>query len=162
MQSKNHYNIFLKNCDKSFFYKVENRLHLYRDLISIPVIQTFTVYLLYINIDFKYLLLNNKILIKFISIFRGRNGVAIVWYSYIYIYIYMLYQCNQSLQKYLVFIFPFKSHAFCQWNQYYLLECYRGRRGRDCMVVGFTTTYAISAYHHKRCEFESVVVVIVW
>ena len=23
------------------------------------------------------------------------------------------------------------------------------------MVVGFTTTYAISAYHHKRCEFES-------
>jgi len=25
---------------------------------------------------------------------------------------------------------------------------YRGRRGRDCMVVGFTTTCAISAYHH--------------
>jgi hypothetical protein len=23
------------------------------------------------------------------------------------------------------------------------------------MVVGFTTTYAISAYNHKRCEFES-------
>ena len=23
----------------------------------------------------------------------------------------------------------------------------RGRRGRDSMVVGFTTTYAISAYH---------------
>ena len=21
-------------------------------------------------------------------------------------------------------------------------------RGRDCLVVGFTTTYAISAYHH--------------
>ena len=31
----------------------------------------------------------------------------------------------------------------------------RGRRGRDCMVVGFTTTYAISAYHHWCCEFES-------
>jgi len=29
-----------------------------------------------------------------------------------------------------------------------------GRRGRDRMVVGFTTTYAISAYHHW-CEFES-------
>ena len=27
--------------------------------------------------------------------------------------------------------------------------------GRDRMVVGFTTTYAISAYHHYRCEFES-------
>jgi len=24
----------------------------------------------------------------------------------------------------------------------------RGCRGRDHMVVGFTTTYAISAYHH--------------
>jgi hypothetical protein len=24
----------------------------------------------------------------------------------------------------------------------------RGRRGCDRMVVGFTTTYAISAYHH--------------
>jgi hypothetical protein len=24
-----------------------------------------------------------------------------------------------------------------------------GRRGRDRMVVGFTTTYAISAYHHS-------------
>jgi len=23
------------------------------------------------------------------------------------------------------------------------------------MVVGFTITYAISAYHHKSCEFES-------
>jgi hypothetical protein len=24
----------------------------------------------------------------------------------------------------------------------------KGRRGRDRMVVGFTTIYAISAYHH--------------
>jgi hypothetical protein len=24
----------------------------------------------------------------------------------------------------------------------------RGRRGRDRIVVGFTSTYAISAYHH--------------
>ena len=30
----------------------------------------------------------------------------------------------------------------------YTLECKRGCRGRDCMVVGFSTTYAISAYHH--------------
>ena len=27
--------------------------------------------------------------------------------------------------------------------------------GRDRMVVGFKTTYAISAYHHWCCEFES-------
>jgi len=30
-----------------------------------------------------------------------------------------------------------------------------GGRGRDRIVVGFTTTYAISAYHHWCCEFES-------
>ena len=31
----------------------------------------------------------------------------------------------------------------------------RGCRGRDHMVVGFTTTYTISAYHYCCCEFES-------
>jgi len=30
-----------------------------------------------------------------------------------------------------------------------------GYHGRDRMVVGFTTTYEISAYHHRCCEFES-------
>jgi len=28
-------------------------------------------------------------------------------------------------------------------------------RGRYRMVVGFTTTFAISAYHHLNCEFQS-------
>jgi hypothetical protein len=32
---------------------------------------------------------------------------------------------------------------------------YRGRRGREHMLVGFTYMYAISAYHHWCCEFES-------
>ena len=30
-----------------------------------------------------------------------------------------------------------------------------GHRGYDRMVVGFTSIYAISAYHHRCCEFES-------
>jgi len=30
----------------------------------------------------------------------------------------------------------------------------RDRRGRDRMVVGWTTTCAINAYHHWYCEFE--------
>jgi len=30
-----------------------------------------------------------------------------------------------------------------------------GCRGCDDMVVGFTTTYAINAYHHYCCEFKS-------
>ena len=29
-----------------------------------------------------------------------------------------------------------------------------GSRGRDRMVVGFTTTYAISAHYHSCCELE--------
>jgi hypothetical protein len=32
---------------------------------------------------------------------------------------------------------------------------YWGRRGRDRMVVRFAPTYAISTYHHLRCQFES-------
>jgi len=31
----------------------------------------------------------------------------------------------------------------------------RGHRDHDHMVVGFTTTYAISAYHHWCCRFDS-------
>ena len=31
----------------------------------------------------------------------------------------------------------------------------RGPRGRDHMVVRFTTTYSISVYYHLSCEFES-------
>ena len=31
----------------------------------------------------------------------------------------------------------------------------RGHRIHDRMVVRFTTTYAVSAYHHWCCEFES-------
>ena len=31
-----------------------------------------------------------------------------------------------------------------------------GRHDRDHMVVGLTTTYAISAYHLYSCEFKPV------
>jgi hypothetical protein len=31
----------------------------------------------------------------------------------------------------------------------------QGCCGHDRMVVGFIANYAISAYHHLRCEFES-------
>ena len=29
-----------------------------------------------------------------------------------------------------------------------------GRSGRDRMVAGLATTYAISTYHHYSCEFK--------
>jgi hypothetical protein len=40
---------------------------------------------------------------------------------------------------------------------YFLQICINlwARRGRDRMVVGLTTTYGSSAYHHASCEFES-------
>ena len=37
----------------------------------------------------------------------------------------------------------------------YYLTLFKGRRGRDRMVVGFTTTYAINVYHQRCCKFES-------
>jgi hypothetical protein len=35
------------------------------------------------------------------------------------------------------------------------MKVIRGAVVSDRMVVGFTTTYVISAYHHWYCEFES-------
>ena len=46
-------------------------------------------------------------------------------------------------------------HSVSRYMQ--VIQCYSyngGRRGRDRMVVWFTTTHAISTYHHWRCEFE--------
>ena len=37
----------------------------------------------------------------------------------------------------------------------FLIKKKAGCCGHDRMVVGFTTTYTISAYHHYRCELES-------
>ena len=42
-------------------------------------------------------------------------------------------------------------HCMQDWNEFYSRDC----RGRDGMLAGFTTTYAISAYHHWCCELES-------
>ena len=55
------------------------------------------------------------------------------------------FDCNAK-----VFLFLF-SLLFCFIN----FKENRGRRGRDRMVVGFTTTYAINAYHHWCCELET-------
>jgi len=37
---------------------------------------------------------------------------------------------------------------YCIWHGDVEPNQRGGRRGRDRMVVGFTTTYAIGAYHH--------------
>jgi hypothetical protein len=52
----------------------------------------------------------------------------------------------------------FERSNCCHWInacQVFLVPCsLGGRNGRDRTVVGFITTYGISAYHHQRCEFE--------
>ena len=44
-------------------------------------------------------------------------------------------------------------HSFNVFVLFHILS--EGRHGHDRMVVEFTTTCAISAYHYKSCEFES-------
>jgi hypothetical protein len=40
-------------------------------------------------------------------------------------------------------------------NPFYMyLKYFRNHSGRDCMVVGFTTTCVISDYHHESFESE--------
>ena len=45
-----------------------------------------------------------------------------------------------------------KLPEFCIYTFTSVLD--RGHCGHDCLVVGFISTYAISAYHHYCCEFE--------
>jgi hypothetical protein len=45
------------------------------------------------------------------------------------------------------FLTHFESSVSSSWRSV-LYICTSFRRGRDHVVVGFTTTYAISAYHH--------------
>jgi hypothetical protein len=53
------------------------------------------------------------------------------------------YRCYTSNRKQIVFINNSESRLGTSWPWLY------------CMAVEFTTTYAISAFHHWCCEFES-------
>ena len=56
-----------------------------------------------------------------------------------------------------------KNHIMTKHTNIYIKKYHRwritndikDRRGRDHMVVGFTTAFAISAYHYWCCELES-------
>jgi hypothetical protein len=66
------------------------------------------------------------LLLSDVPIVASVSGLSILYYPFVYIYMFEfgLYIGKRKFQS------------------------LRGRRGRDRMVVGFTTTYAISAYHH--------------
>jgi hypothetical protein len=59
------------------------------------------------------------------------------------------------LLKQLQVVFIIAQLKFKQQVLYGSLDSIRGHHDRDHMVVGFTTTYTISAYHHWCCEFKS-------
>jgi hypothetical protein len=49
----------------------------------------------------------------------------------------------------MIFYYCFSSHSPNDITScMIILMIWSGRRGRDRMVVGFTTTYVISAFHH--------------
>jgi hypothetical protein len=61
--------------------------------------------------------------------------------------------CSLYLQSFIFDKSDFFSRPISTWpTQFkYVRDC----RGRYRMIVGFTTIYGISAYHHWCCEFES-------
>jgi hypothetical protein len=61
---------------------------------------------------------------------------------------YCQYLYNWIGNKFLQLTSPSPYKYINNINQMTANVMYRGRRGRDRMVVGFTTTCAISAYHH--------------
>ena len=67
-----------------------------------------------------------------------------VWY-------YVLYPMMVNIEQIFIINYCNVRFTFVHITAAYL----KGRRGRDRMVVGFTTTYAISAYHYWCCEFEA-------
>ena len=68
-----------------------------------------------------------------------------------FVFIFLLNSCNLLVCKFPLDATRQKTIFFSQ----NLPNAIKGRRDRDRMVAGFTTTYAISAYHHWYCEFES-------
>jgi len=62
-------------------------------------------------------------------------------------------------QIFFFFFFRFVRNVSIKSYMWYIIidkisVCSGGRRVRDRMVVGFTTTWTINAYHHENCEFE--------
>ena len=73
-------------------------------------------------------------------LFIKKVSIAIIILG-IYIYIFSIFSLCLLLSAIRI------RYCASKWKR----DC----RGRARMVVIFTTTYAISAYHHYRCELES-------
>jgi hypothetical protein len=89
-----------------------------------------------------------QIMTNISSIVRGHNIAADPIISYDLQTISTLFVVDISNTVY-------RTTSINYWLYSVMSTKVRDRRGPDHMVVGFTTTYAISAYHHWCCEFET-------
>ena len=90
-------------------------------------------------------------------VFLYRNRIMLTWNN-VHIIFFMeniqlknifITECTYNVHYILLnSVLVLSEQVNCIDRIHFLLYTVRGRRGRDCMVVGFTTTYAISAYHH--------------
>jgi hypothetical protein len=105
-------------------------------------------------------------IIKYIVIEQGVFGLfhlVIVLSVFVFLGFFIWPLCYLYLwKKYIALILnetkmgSWRTHT--SYNQRQFVAAQNDQRGRRCrvrMVVGFTTTYAINAYHHWCCEFES-------
>ena len=84
---------------------------------------------------------------------RPMSMVSLYW-----MVCYMLYGCDQTNEYGLSILDGMLYAMWYIFSMEPLHDIYTicsGSRGRDRMLVGFTNTYAFSAYHHYSCEFES-------
>ena len=65
---------------------------------------------------------------------------------------------TSDIYFFIIIFFERESNLFDLFYQsiYIVLDLGRGHRGRDRMVVGFSTTYAISAYHTEVVSLNPV------
>jgi hypothetical protein len=86
-----------------------------------------------------------------------KSGWLFVW----------IYSCSVSSMIYCTYLFILREYMTEVWilQLYPCTKCYqtRGcRRGHDRMVIGFTTTYAISVYHYWCHLDQGEVYNIMW
>jgi hypothetical protein len=89
---------------------------------------------------------------KHLHLQRSRFSILVVVARYTTIYLHLKWIDNIDFKTVLNHPFYVKYTA----NRHNtIINIWSVRDARDRMVVGFTTTYAISAYHHWCYEFES-------
>jgi hypothetical protein len=91
----------------------------------------------------------NRLFILFIKIYNRFKQFTTIQYIYITGYRAVLnILLNKNVWTFNQTLCLYVSLSNTQKHCTLLCQMYRGRRGRDRIVVGFITTYSISAYHH--------------